>query len=96
MKTRQGFVSNSSSSSFVIMKDAISALDAEYLLDHVGYAKKLNDPEFDGEDNGWQIIDQGRSFLCTTSMDNFDLKGFALKYLGLKEDDILDEKDGHW
>ena len=104
MKIRSGFVSNSSSSSFVVMKSSISALNADRLCEHIGYAKEIGDPEFrvirddTGEiiEEGWQVIDQGKSFLCTTSMDNFDLRGFALKHLGIKGTDILAEKHGHW
>jgi len=96
MKTRQGFVSNSSSASFIIMKENLSVLQLERLCDHGEYAKKIGDPEYDHEDGGWDIIDQGNTILCTTHMDNFDLKTFAIKHLGLKESDIVDEKYGHW
>ena len=92
MKARLGFVSNSSSSSFIIDKAALSGIQikiienikavVEAIIGEEG-KKMMND---DGTYNGWYlealndwtIEDYGKVFKCSTPMDNFDLQAFLL------------------
>ena len=61
MKIRNGFVSNSSSSSFIIKKESISELQAKALLDYAS-----------SEDNwdGWSIYELEEGIRGFTIMDN--------------------------
>ena len=74
MKKRNGFVSNSSSSSFIIKKEDINQLQLERLLDHSIYEK------YGSIDDAW-IIDLGdensKYIIGSTGMDNFDMSSFC-------------------
>lgn len=67
MKTRHGFVSNSSAASFVVQKSSITEEQVKALLDYT-YS----------EDNvdGWNITDDGNYVRGDTSMDNDALDEF--------------------
>lgn len=66
MKIRNGFVSNSSSSSFVVDLDQISGATLRMIKRTAGQ-------------NDWQVDEQA-AFLCmSTSMDNFDMGEFMEK-----------------
>ena len=69
MKTRQGFVSNSSSSSFVVALSVLNEKEIRKFLDYEEHS--------DGEDHwdSWNIsIDEYRGVISgTTYMDNGDL-----------------------
>ena len=77
MKTRNGFVSNSSSSSFLINIDKLTLEQIEMIKNHPaeGYEK-------------WELREV-KGLLCTTSMDNFDLKEYVLTKVGVEENDII-------
>ena len=66
MKTRIGFVSNSSSSSFVIPLEDVSAKQLRQIQHHDGLADKYD---------AWCIeVDDDRDIVRgTTTMDNFDM-----------------------
>jgi len=92
MKVRLGFVSNSSSSSFCIKKEAISVEQFDHLRNHIDYAI-LNKWE------DWTHIDRGYSWdikinddvvECKTMMDNFDLHEFVIEVIGIPDDAIID------
>jgi hypothetical protein len=66
MKTRSGFVANSSSSSFVVNKRYLTTKEIKILL------------QYKNPENGyWVITDSGNSIIGRTSMDN----GYLRKYL---------------
>ena len=77
MKTRNGFVSNSSCSSFVINKRYLSP----YLLERVMRYQELA-PEYDMkvyEGDEWEIFDAGEVLTFSTNMDNFNLTELLVK-----------------
>ena len=83
MKIRSGFVSNSSSSSFVIPKDKITALQLDQIVNHIEEGKKYNmDCCDDGSYWNWDINTNGHVVCGDTLMDNFDMREF-LNYIGV-------------
>jgi hypothetical protein len=63
MKIRTGFVSNSSSSSFIVRKAFLSEEEIARIKNHAGMA--------DGWP--WEILDMNSVLVGYTSMDNFDM-----------------------
>jgi len=76
MKLRSGFVSNSSSASFVVEKGKISNWQLDAIRDHLYYAKEFLrwEGDFDGE--WWPIEEDEICIEGHTSMDNFDMLSF--------------------
>lgn len=93
MKIRTGFVSNSSSCSFSIMRKALSLDQFDRLRNHISCAMSMkwsNDgyADFGGDD--WGVVLRDDRVDCETLMDNFDLHGFVLEVLMVPEDAIVD------
>lgn len=68
MKQRTGFVSNSSSSSFIIKRKYVSEDMLEKILDHkekAGY-------------DAWNITVEDKEIICSTDMNNFDLMEYVI------------------
>lgn len=94
MKTRIGFVSNSSSSSFVVDKAKLTLEQIEAILDprsfleaHFVYAR-----EFGEYDYPWRIQEFPRTIIGYTDMDNFDMLGF-MEELGIPNEAFLARRD---
>jgi hypothetical protein len=91
MKIRDGFVSNSSSSSFVINKKCLTEEQLDAIRNHIEYAKN-NFSDFDDigyvtEGLVWSIKEKESEIYMSTSMDNFDMYTFLLK-IGVDESKI--------
>ena len=92
MKTRLGFVSNSSSSSFVIDKHHLSPAQIEQIENHIAESKGMK-TEYDGEvwaceGDKWDIEVVENAVRGSTFMDNFDMRWF-LKQIGVTYEAIL-------
>ena len=70
MKSRSGFVSNSSSSSFVIALSALTPLQVVLIHEHATIAQRLN---MDCADDPWQITEGDIYLEGWTVMDNFSM-----------------------
>lgn len=80
MKVRFDFVTNSSSSSFVIAKSAITNEQKEKIFNYQDYAPEIM-PDYYLDDY-WQI-DEGEYFIHGyTIIDNFDMQRF-LELIGV-------------
>lgn len=74
MKIRSGFVSNSSSSSFIFNKEDLTKTQIAMLKDAVEVAKKYSPIET--YDEGWTITETENEISGRTGMDNFDMREF--------------------
>jgi len=86
MKIKQGFISNSSSSSFIISKYDISAAQLVMIFDHARLGKVLRVGDCSDED-AWYIHDDDYHVMGSTFMDNFNMFEFLSK-IGVPEDKI--------
>ena len=92
MKVRIGFVSNSSSSSFVIERDCLSDNQVIVIENHIkacmAYTPENKDWGWCNDDgNAWTITVVPTQVAGYTNMDNFDMK-HLLKEIGVDKEDI--------
>lgn len=86
MKIRVGFVSNSSSSSFILNKVFLTNSQIAILKKHDNFIKNFldhNDKTMLGfdEDTGWFVYEEDNFIKLSTTMDNFDMVNF-LRFIG--------------
>jgi len=83
MKTREGFISNSSSASFIIKKKKITEEQLEKIRNHAEEGERL------GIDNAksdpWDIYEGKKFIRGETAMTNFDMEEFFNK-IGISND----------
>jgi hypothetical protein len=91
MKLRNGFVSNSSSSSFIIPLDMLCSCKIDSIYNHIEEANKHNG-YFDfgciGEDDAWYISQDEYYIKGDTNMDNFDMYTFLNEFLNIPQNII--------
>lgn len=85
MRLRIGFVSNSSSSSFVIVREFVNDLQVEQIKNHIEVSKQLDKipgawkGEFDNDPgDAWDIRVDDDFVSGSTLMDNFDMYAFLV------------------
>lgn len=84
MKKRHGFVSNSSSSSFIIPLDMLSESKINAIHNHIEEASKHSEYyDFGGvcDYDMWSITENEFYIQGYTLMDNFDMGTFLLDFL---------------
>jgi hypothetical protein len=86
MKSRFGFVSNSSSSSFIIANYNLSLEQINKIVNHSSVAEK-DMPEIDCPNDSWTIEVTYEHVQGYTYMDNFDMSTF-LKNIGVDSKNI--------
>lgn len=84
MKIKLSFTTNSSSSSFVISKNDITAKQRDLIFDHSVIGENLG---LDNSDWSWWIREDKNYIKGSTSMDNFDMYEF-LDLIGIPKDKI--------
>lgn len=86
MKIRNGFVANSSSSSFTVDLTKISHRQKEQILDHETEGEKLGMVNCDCP---WHVEEKGTRLELCTSMTNFDMLHFV-RMIGIHKTAILE------
>jgi len=79
MKIRKGYVSNSSSASFVIKKKHLTEEQLEAIRDHYNYAVTRFydlDTAWCNEGDSWHLKEDEKKIYGETSMNNFDMREF--------------------
>lgn len=83
MKIRKGFVSNSSSSSFTISLNDITAMQLRMIENHASIADAVGGYD---HDEPWIIDVEGAEVIGRTFMDNFDMHHFLINVVRVDED----------
>lgn len=79
MKTRSDYVTNSSSSSFVISRSALSSRQVDKILRHTDNIDPMD---------YWDIEITEHKVKGSTSMDNFDMESYLHEIVNINPNDI--------
>jgi hypothetical protein len=105
MKVRTGFISNSSSCSFIINRQVVSEEKIEQIKQYVncGDLEKCRtrstrcigcrDDFWEHNDQCWGIEITDETISCETSMANFDLYSYITRVLEINPRDIMVQED---
>ena len=94
MKIRNGFVSNSSSSSFVIYKQNLTEEQIEKIMNVSEICLSMTsqdtqDETFWGWDSDpWRLVETELTVEGSTWMDNFSMYDYLIKFVGVNPDKI--------
>lgn len=95
MKVRAGFVTNSSSSSFILQKKNLTKSQIEKVMLHGEYCRmrKLRGQFFCDAGDDWNVNDNTDVITGHTYMNNFDIGAF-FDMIGIKKKDYKIDCDG--
>jgi len=85
MKVRNGFISNSSSSSFIVERKYVSKKQLYKIKNHLEFGKLKGIGDY--FDDGWDIDVSEKYIHGWVSMDNFNMYKF-LEYIGIDVNQI--------
>jgi len=88
MKKRNGFVSNSSSSSFMIPKSCLTQEQIDLICSH--HDSSQDSENICQKDEEWNIVEDEHAIKGYTFIDNFDMEEFLIKIVK------VDDKNIHW
>ena len=92
MKARMGFVSNSSSASFVVSTKGLRKSVVNKIRYHVEFAKKMGYRSLEDGDR-WVLTEKDDQISGWTRMDNIHMREF-LRKIGVPDENVLDY-NGH-
>ncbi len=87
MKAKIDFVTNSSSSSFIILKENLTELQINLIRNHIQASKMFGASIYE---QPWRISETETEISGSTTMDNFDMYWF-LEMIGVEDDHIKDD-----